>query len=798
MLDKINQIVNSGIEKKMLQQATQNESLNGAQIRVTDRDLIHFGSCSYLGLEFHPQLRKGVSHAAQTYGTQFSSSRAYLSLGLYEELEAKLEKLFGQPVIATASTTLGTMATLPVVVQEGDAVIMDFLVHSSIQTAAQLLKARNIPLHYIPHNSIDHLETKIKSLRGKHKRIWYFADGVYSMHGDYAPLKEIEVLLNTYKQFHLFIDDAHGMSWTGNRGMGYVRSQIEHHEKMVMVTSLNKAVAAGGGVVVLPNEKMKQDVRNCGGTLVFSGPIQPPMLGAAIASLDLHLSPEFGSYQSELRERIAFANQKLQGLGLPQQTVNDSPLFFIPCGLPKVARTIIARMMDQGFYLNAAGFPAVPMKKSGLRFTITRNHTLEHIDEMLTTLAREYRLGLQETGTSPQEVSRIFKIPAFQLSIQEQVSETAIIPLESLQEEVFTQVDEIPADEWDQLFKGRGSLLHHNLKALEHIFTHRPEVENNWKFYYLLVKDREKKTVLATHFTVALLMDDMLAKPEISRKVMAIRKEQPYYLTSKAVISGTMFTKGESVWVDLEHPQWRQAMEKMVKLMQQIAEEENASKVMVREFSQVQNEQIRDYMLDLGLVEQKLPDNFMVENLSWKNRDDYLAGMGQRYRYSLRKEMLPYEDKFIVEAGKPNSIAERRKCFELYQNVQEKARDISVFQLPFEVFEHMHDNEHYDIIRMYLKEDPGNLVAVMYSYLNHGEYNALVVGLDYDYVRELNSYKQILFQTVLRARELDCKRLDLAYTAEIEKKKVGARPREVYAFTMAMEHYSFALLESFG
>ena len=161
-LRTLNQIVNDADRNGLVHNFTSDETLSGSQITVNEKELINFGSCSYLGLEYHPALKAGAMQALEQYGTQFSSSRAYLSLGLYQELEANLERIFEQPAIVTASTTLGHMATLPVIVEPGDAVILDLQVHASVQLSAQVLKANNIPISIIPHNSMEALENKLK------------------------------------------------------------------------------------------------------------------------------------------------------------------------------------------------------------------------------------------------------------------------------------------------------------------------------------------------------------------------------------------------------------------------------------------------------------------------------------------------------------------------------------------------------------------------------------------------------------------------------------------------------------
>jgi hypothetical protein len=72
----------------------------------------------------------------------------------------------------------------------------------------------------------------------------------------------------------------------------------------------------------------------------------------------------------------------------------------------------------------------------------------------------------------------------------------------------------------------------------------------------------------------------------------------------------------------------------------------------------------------------------------------------------------------------------------------------------------------------------------------------MLVGLDYKYVKAHNSYKQILFQSLERAKALDCKSLDLAYTAELTKKKLGAKLQKVRAVIQSTEHFNPQILDA--
>jgi 7-keto-8-aminopelargonate synthetase-like enzyme len=133
----------------------------------------------------------------------------------------------------------------------------------------QQLKVKKIPIHIIKHNCMDSLESKIKSLYNKYDKIWYFADGVYSMYGDYAPFTALDNLLEKYDKFHLYIDDAHGMGWTGENGNGVVCKYLKNKEKVILIVSLNKSFASAGGCIIFPNSNMEKMVQNCGSTYIF-------------------------------------------------------------------------------------------------------------------------------------------------------------------------------------------------------------------------------------------------------------------------------------------------------------------------------------------------------------------------------------------------------------------------------------------------------------------------------------------------------------------------------------------------
>ena len=361
---------------------------------------------------------------------------------------------------------------------------------------------------------------------------------------------------------------------------------------------------------------------------------------------------------------------------------------------------------------------------------------------------------------------------------------------------------EINAQEWDSLFATKGNFTYSGIQLFEQIFKSKDnEPENQWDFFYFVVRDENKNIVLATFYSCAKIKDDMFSSGAVSQKVEAIRVQDPDYLTTKAVILGCLISKGEPLYLNREHPHWKQALRLLTDQISITVKEYQASQVLLRDFPMNDDEELKNTMFDLGFVQFPLLDVCVMQDLSWQTHEEYIKRLGRKYRYNVKKEILAYESQFKVVVDSPMSETEIRHSYDLYCQVHQKAYEINVYPLPFEFFKAICHHPNYDVMRLYLKDDSLSFaeekpVAVMFSFVNAEVYSALIVGLEYEYLKSHNTYKQILYQTVQRARQLECNTLDLAYTAVMEKKKVGARPYPMCAYVQSLDRYSQAVLES--
>jgi 7-keto-8-aminopelargonate synthetase-like enzyme len=803
IIDTIDEIATYGAKKGVFYLKTGNFKINGSKIFLNgnvNKEVINFGSCSYLGLEFDERLKQSAKDAIDCYGTQFSSSRTYISNRYYGELEELLGKLFDAHAVVTPTTTLGHIGAIPLFVGTNDAVILDHQVHHSVQTAVNLIKSKGVHTELIRHNRMDLLEERIKLLRQSYKNVWYMADGIYSMFGDATPVEQIYELLDKYPEFRFYVDDAHGMSCFGKNGRGYVLGKKPIHEKMIVAVSFAKAFATGGGAIVFPTAEMARRFRTCGGPMIFSGPMQPSQLGAAIASAKIHLSDEINLFQEQLHASIKHANTMIKKYELPLISESDSPVFFIGVSLPKIGYKMISRMINDGFFLNLGIFSAVPMKNTGIRFTITRNHSFREIEKMVAALAKNLKEVLAEENFTMEEIYKAFKMaPA---KTQKPVELAPAVITETNFEVVHCKsISQIDKQLWNQLLGERGSYNWEGMKFLENSFTGNEVEENNWNFDYIIIKDALKTPVLATFLTTSLWKDDMLAPETVSSQIESKRETgDRYYLVSKVLSLGSTVTGGNHLYLDRSSALWKDAMDILLNKITELQEEYHASSTMLRDLPQG-DEELDGYMMENGYCKVNLPKSHKAENLQWTTRQEFLATLSKRGQKHIKQDVFRHEDKYELTVCKNPTPEEIKHWYQLYLNVKNKSLELNTFTLPYKMFENIAKEPSWEVLSLQLKPEfdtrnERKPIAIMFNYVTEKTYNFMMVGIDYDFQQEHKSYRQAMYQVLTRAKELSKKVVYLGYSASIEKRKFGASIVESVGYLQAKDNYAMEVIES--
>jgi 7-keto-8-aminopelargonate synthetase-like enzyme len=818
LLTAVDEAISDGVRRGLLHNHIEDDALDGRLVTVHGRRLVNFGSCSYLGLETDPRMKAAVRDAVDRYGTQFSSSRTYASAPLYRVAEEELTEVFGRPVIVAPSTSIGHIATMPTLVTSRDVLLLDHQVHHSVQTAATLVQAGGALVELLPHCDLRVLEQRLETHRDR--RVWYATDGLYSMYADFFPARELDDLAARYENLWLYVDDAHSASWTGTYGRGYALEQLSPATlaHTVVAASLNKSFAGAGGAITFPDEESRRLVMSVGGPLIFSGPVQPPMLGAIVASARLHRSPELPARQELLRSRIRLFNRLAAEAAFPVVAESEAPIRFVGAGVSSVAYRLTARMREAGFFVNTATFPAVPAKRSGARLALTLHHTEDDVADVVAALARNLPLAMADEGATVEDLRRAF---ARQLRGRDDIrparaptpapapSPVPKLPVpraapSGLRLEQSRSIAAVDPVEWDALLGHRSVFDVGGLRALEEVFAGHGVAgrdEDAWDFTYLVVRDDDGTPVAATFLTTALWKDDMLSPAHVSREVER-RRAGPAgdrFLTSAMVGTGSLLTEGDHLYLDRSRD-WQTAVRMILQAARVREDAVHAAAVVLRDLPDGDDE-LHTFLLGEGLLRLPVPDSW-VRPVDFADDEGFLAGLTRKHRYHQRTRVLPNEPAFdveVLEGGSPEAVAlpalVRDHLYRLYRAVHGRAYDLNVLPMPRRLIDAVLASPAFEVVLLRLPEMTGtDVVAFAVQHVGGGHVAPLFVGLDYAFVSTHASYQVLLLQALRSALRRGARLVRFGMGADLQKARFGAHREKRWAYVAASETFNADVL----
>lgn len=787
--DVIDHVVTSGKNKKIMHLASEEEVFDGEFLKINNQELINFGTCGYLGLEKHPHILAKSHELLDRYGSHFSISRAFVKAPYLEELESLISKMFdNHPVVIYPSTSVTHQSVLGTIIQPSDLIILDQQVHYSVQYPCQFAKLQGTMVKMIRHNSMEMLEDFIKRGYNQYDKIWYMADGVYSMYGDLPQKKELLYLLEKYPKFHLYFDDAHGVGWTGTNGCGSVFEYFKHSERVVLISTLAKGFGSIGGIAIFNDLEMYRKVDIYGGILSYTHPLSPANVGAAIGSAEILLSEKGQVYQEELKDLMEYLNTKLEDLNLTNTSSNETPIYFIGGGSVKITHNLIQRVMADGLYVNTATYPVVPNDKSGLRFTLTRHNTKEHIDQLVSSIGKNFHLAVAEENEDLEKIYKTFKIP-FKGENTKKSGNSGNVSVFS-----YTSIDEIDVQLWDNLFKDNGSYSHNGLRCIEEIFSNNEKVEENWGFHYLIIKDENNEVIVATFFTSGLYKDDLLALENISMQIEKQREQDPYYLCSKTLAMGSLFTEGNHLFVNEKNPLVNEALSDFFVEVEKLKKATDSTVVILRDFQS--DFKYIEFFENEGFAKISMPNVNVIPIQNWNTNEEFLEQIpSKNNKRNIQRYVFKYEDQFDVTFKNTINTAEAEHYYDLFQNVKRDNHAVNYFKYPAKITKTLSKYEDWEFMDIKLKGGD-EAICCVWSFRGDKHYSPLIMGLNYEYVESMNLYKQAIFQLVKRANYLNKEKVFLGYSADYEKQKYGAITVPLYAFIKLDDTFNTELIES--
>ena len=791
-IDTVNEIIGEAKNRGVVQLYTEDASFSGRKVKINGKEMCHFGTTSYLGLDQDIRLKEASINAIKNYGTQFPLSKMYISHSVYAELEHQLYQMYGQPVIVTKNSTLGHLGIIPTVVRDEDVMILDHQVHWSVQNAAQISKSRGVTIEMIRHNSIEMLEYYLKKYNSGNGKIWYFADGIYSMYGDSAPIEELMQLSKKYPKLHLYFDDVHGMSWSGKKGTGFVNSHFDElPENIIIIGTLSKTFGASGAFMVTSNKKFYSDVKNFGGPLTFSAQLEPAAVAAASASAAIHLTDEIYNIQNDLAEKVAYCNEELDKTNLPIVVKNNCPVFFVAGGTPAIGFKLTKRLMDDGFFVNLGIFPAVPIKNTGVRFTVCRHNEKPDIKALVECINYHHPKVLEEENYSLNKVRKFFNMPLVDEDISRKKNNT------KLNFQVAESIQEIDKDLWNSYFGKEGLSDYDGLLFQETYFQGHEKPEENWKFRYVIITDQDGLPIVMTYFTLSLWKDDTLAPASTSISIEQIRKTEPYYFTSMVLSIGSLITEGQMFYLNDQHTDWKSALNLFFECVDKIDEELEPAMITLRDFHS-ENPELKKTFFDKGYVKIVMPDSCIHDQLSWTNKVEYLDSLSPKSRRNFRRDVEPFIDKCDLRKVERLTSDELTHCYELVKNVWEKNFDLNIFLYEKSFFEAFMNQSGSHALLLYKLENGKRTelpCAVLFCYTSSDQtYVPVLIGIDYEHNVEFSIYRQMLYHAIMEGKKSNCTKLNFGFSASFEKKKLGAKLFPTIAYIQAKDNFSIELL----
>ena len=366
------------------------ESDQDTVVTIQGKQVLMFGSNSYLGLTNHPRLKEAAIKAIEKYGTGCAGSR-FLNgtLDIHIELENRLAALVGKESALVYATGFSVNSgVVPCITGREDYLIFDEFDHASIIEGKRLSFSK---LFKYKHNDMDSLEKTLQ--RCEYDKIKVIVvDGVFSMEGDVAKLPEIVALSKKYNA-SIFVDEAHSLGVFGKTGAGICEHFGATDDVDFIMGTFSKSLGTIGGFVAA-DETIINYLKHNSRTLIFSASITPASTACVIEALNVMADETWrmdALWNNTHRAKDAFVKAGFE------TGVSETPI--IPLYVRDNEKTfIMTRMlMDEGVFVNPVVSPAVRSEDTLIRYSLMATHTFDQIDESVEKISKvAHQLGIIE------------------------------------------------------------------------------------------------------------------------------------------------------------------------------------------------------------------------------------------------------------------------------------------------------------------------------------------------------------------------------------------------------------------
>lgn len=360
-------------------------SAQSSHIQTGGIDVLNFCANNYLGLANHPEIIAAAQRTMAKWGFGLASVRFICGTqDLHIKLERRVSEFLGtEDTILFSSCFDANGGVFETLFGPEDAIISDELNHASIIDGIRLSKAQR---YRYANRDMKDLETQLIAAKDARQRV-IVTDGVFSMDGYFAPLKEICDLADRYGAL-VMVDDSHAVGFIGEHGRGTPElAGVEGRVDFVTGT-FGKALGGASGGYVSGHAEIIALLRQRARPYLFSNTLAPAVVAGTLAALDLIAAS--GDLRKRLQMNAALFRRLMiaEGFNLLE---GEHPIVPVMFGDAKVAAGVAERMLIEGVYVTAFNYPVVPIGKARIRVQLSAAHTEEDIEKCVRTFvaARE-------------------------------------------------------------------------------------------------------------------------------------------------------------------------------------------------------------------------------------------------------------------------------------------------------------------------------------------------------------------------------------------------------------------------
>ena len=354
----------------------------GARVAVAGREVLNFCANNYLGLANDPGLIRAAQEGLARWGFGMASVRFICGTqSIHTELEAAVARFLGtEAAILYTSCFDANGGLFEALLGEPDAVISDALNHASLIDGIRLCRAQR---HRYEHGDMADLERRLNETRAARTRL-IATDGVFSMDGDVAPLREICDLADRYDAL-VMVDDSHATGFFGPTGRGTAEHCGVAGRVDIITSTLGKALGGASGGFTAGRGEVVALLRQRSRPYLFSNTLAPALVCASLTCLEMLSATT--SRRDRLEASTRWFRRAMTEAGFAIRP-GEHPIIPIMLGDAHLAHRMATDLLDEGIYVVGFSYPVVPRGQARIRVQVSAAHEPAHLESAVAAFVK--------------------------------------------------------------------------------------------------------------------------------------------------------------------------------------------------------------------------------------------------------------------------------------------------------------------------------------------------------------------------------------------------------------------------